>query len=560
MNLPMTYAEFLDAKMVFAPVAGFIVTDDEINPLLKPHQKAIVKWAILGGRRAIFAAFAWARVSCRSRSFVSCWPARRHGADLRPSRGTSRILPRSTPWRPATIPISLMHSVPSLPQWQAGHPDRVPRLKFIRSRARPNRASRYHQLRDASATASSTLACSGRQPRRGERAARLWRYEDLPEFMRLFDGIGVQLRRHGDAIAEPVHRAARLRGLPRRHGRRPGETRFFKRDSEKADDLTHPPAQGARVLAVGRVAGRLFVQKPTDLGFSTRATSCRRWRFAGTRSPTDHCDAGRERRPGQAVPRRRRIGVVDAAREKRDSLTARIAKMMEIRAATPPRIASSGTTWRPSARHRGARPGRRSASTAARTSRSARRRSSDFSDGEVRILASQAGDARHRVQLPAPLPPGRSSSASASSSTTSSRRSTASSGSADAAGADRHDLHRGRARGAARRSRRKWAQHDELVDRDDDGDHPRVRPEPKPRWHGGSCSGRWACDRVEASRRRLAARQQRLRRGGAAHGSRQRRPDRDHRSRSPPNTSTRRATTTSATPTTTSTSGRRWTS
>jgi hypothetical protein len=29
----------------------------EINPILKPHQRAIVRWAIAGGRRAIFAAF-----------------------------------------------------------------------------------------------------------------------------------------------------------------------------------------------------------------------------------------------------------------------------------------------------------------------------------------------------------------------------------------------------------------------------------------------------------------------------------------------------------------------
>lgn len=49
----MDYAPFLADKIQMAP-AG----DAGINPLLKGHQRAIVKWACAGGRRAIFAAFA----------------------------------------------------------------------------------------------------------------------------------------------------------------------------------------------------------------------------------------------------------------------------------------------------------------------------------------------------------------------------------------------------------------------------------------------------------------------------------------------------------------------
>ncbi|UYN98376.1 MAG: DEAD/DEAH box helicase family protein [Devosia sp.] len=57
MNLPLRYEDFLAAKVAMAPVSGFVVTDDDINPLLKPHQKDMVRWACLGGRRALFAAF-----------------------------------------------------------------------------------------------------------------------------------------------------------------------------------------------------------------------------------------------------------------------------------------------------------------------------------------------------------------------------------------------------------------------------------------------------------------------------------------------------------------------
>ncbi len=52
-----SYGEFLAAKATVAGVAGFPVELGEIHPILKPHQRLIVQWAVRGGRRAIFAAF-----------------------------------------------------------------------------------------------------------------------------------------------------------------------------------------------------------------------------------------------------------------------------------------------------------------------------------------------------------------------------------------------------------------------------------------------------------------------------------------------------------------------
>ncbi len=52
-----TYDTFLRNKMVLAKETGFDITDEEIHPILKPHQRAIVRWAVAGGRRAIFASF-----------------------------------------------------------------------------------------------------------------------------------------------------------------------------------------------------------------------------------------------------------------------------------------------------------------------------------------------------------------------------------------------------------------------------------------------------------------------------------------------------------------------
>lgn len=53
----MEYKEFLENKIVIAKDYGSEIDEGKINPKLLPHQKDIVKWAISGGRRAIFASF-----------------------------------------------------------------------------------------------------------------------------------------------------------------------------------------------------------------------------------------------------------------------------------------------------------------------------------------------------------------------------------------------------------------------------------------------------------------------------------------------------------------------
>lgn len=53
----MTYQEFLEQKIKVASLNGLDCKQDEISPILKPHQRDIVQWAVRGGQRAIFAQF-----------------------------------------------------------------------------------------------------------------------------------------------------------------------------------------------------------------------------------------------------------------------------------------------------------------------------------------------------------------------------------------------------------------------------------------------------------------------------------------------------------------------
>jgi hypothetical protein len=53
----LPYQDFLKRKIKVAENYGFQISQDEINPICKPHQKDIVQWALAGGRRAVFASF-----------------------------------------------------------------------------------------------------------------------------------------------------------------------------------------------------------------------------------------------------------------------------------------------------------------------------------------------------------------------------------------------------------------------------------------------------------------------------------------------------------------------
>lgn len=53
----MDYLEFLKTKIEIAQESGFDCPLDQINKALKPHQKDAVRWALRGGRRALFESF-----------------------------------------------------------------------------------------------------------------------------------------------------------------------------------------------------------------------------------------------------------------------------------------------------------------------------------------------------------------------------------------------------------------------------------------------------------------------------------------------------------------------
>jgi hypothetical protein len=307
------YRAFLEAKIPTAAAAGLEIAEADVHPWLKPHCRAIVPWAVRGGRRAIFAAFGLHKTSMQLeilRQILRC----EAGAGL-------IVLPLGVrqEFRRDAERLGLRTKfIRSAEEIEHGDPDLV-------------HLTNYETVRDGKLDPALFTVASLDEAAvlRGFGGTKTFR-----EFMRLF--AGVKYRFVATATPSPNEYIELLAYAAFLDIMDVGQakTRFFKRNSEEADQLTiHPHKEREFWLWVASWA--IFIQKPSDLGFSDDGYTLPPIDIRWHEVPTDHSAAGAERDGQGKLFRNAAIGVSTAAREKRDSLSARIAKMMELRAEDP---------------------------------------------------------------------------------------------------------------------------------------------------------------------------------------------------------------------------------
>jgi len=317
----MNYQEFLKSKIQVVPQLGFEIDPEEINPILKPHQSAIVQWMVRGGRRACFAAFGLGKTMIQIEA-VRLTRARAGGRGL-------IILPLGV--RQEFTRDGAMLGV---------------NLKFIRRIEEGEDPegiylTNYETIRDGKIDPTQFSVCSLDEASclRGFGGTKTFR-----EFMKLLAGDdrsgvrtdGVKYRFVATATPSPneyielLAYAAYLDIMDVSQAK----TRFFKRDSTKADKLTiHPHKEREFWLWVA--SWGLFLQRPSDLGFSDEGYEFPPLDVRWHEIAIDHQQAGFEKSGQGRMFRNAAIGVQDAAKEKRLSLQDRIDKLLEIRAEDP---------------------------------------------------------------------------------------------------------------------------------------------------------------------------------------------------------------------------------
>src|SRR5574343_365374 len=312
------YEDFLRAKVVKASIDGFEITEADVNPILKPHQVAAVIWAVRGGRRALFESFGL-------------------GKTVQEIEIVRIILERVGGMGLIVIPLGVRQ------EFMRDAAMLGVELRFIRRNEELTGPgiyiTNYESVRDGKLNPQLfTVACLDEASvLRGFGGTKTFR-----EFMRLFAGDGKRLNERVRSGGVPYRFVATATPSPNDFIEllayaafldvmdvSAAKTRFFKRDSTKADHLTlHEHKKEEFWMWVASWA--LFVQKPSDLGFDDTGYALPEMTVRWHQVKTDHSKAGKEKNGQMRMFCNAALGVQDASREKRNSLDNRIAKACEI--------------------------------------------------------------------------------------------------------------------------------------------------------------------------------------------------------------------------------------
>lgn len=324
-----TYEAFLKSKVRLAQSSGFEIDDSEINPALKKHNRLMVKWMGIGGRRACFASFGLHKTVTQLEVVRII---------LTKTGGRGLII------APLGVRQEFMRDAVNILGWPEGP-------KFIRRIEEADETgiyiTNYETIRDGKLDPRLFVVASLDEASilRGFGGSKTFR-----EFMRLFTGDAGPLGDRRGTQLVPYRFVATATPSPNEYIEllayadflgimdvSQAKTRFFKRDSTQADKLTlHAHKEEEFWLWVASWA--LFVTKPSDItgnpiddaGYELPPLDIR-WHEL----PSDHSTAGAEKWGQTRLFKNLAIGIQDSSREKRESLAPRIVKMLELRAEDP---------------------------------------------------------------------------------------------------------------------------------------------------------------------------------------------------------------------------------
>jgi len=306
----MTYDEFLRSKIAIAQDSGFNVELSEINDILKPHQKDAVKWALHGGCRAIFASFGLGKTVIQLEILRLI---------LQKEGGKALIV------TPLNIVDEFFNDAEKLL-------NNLP-LQYVKNQEEIDSSTasilitNYERVRDGNINLNTFTACSL------DEASVLRSYgsktyqEFLPRFKNVKYKFVATATPSPNKYKELIHYAGFLGVMDTGQAL----TRFFKRDSTKANKLTIYPHKEKEFWAWVSSWG-LFITKPSDVNpsYSDEGYDLPDFKIIYHKVEADHSTAGSEDDGQIKMFRDAAMGLKEAAKEKHDSIPVRVNKTLEI--------------------------------------------------------------------------------------------------------------------------------------------------------------------------------------------------------------------------------------
>lgn len=306
--MTITYDEFLREKVNFDTACGFDVDESELHPLLKPHQRDIVRWAVKGGRRAIFGAFGLGK------SIMQLETVRLTMDRINPTAAAGLIV------CPLGVRIEFKADARKLGM----------DVRFIRRTEEFDGQgiylTNYESIRDGRLDPTLFDVVSLDEAS----VLRSYGSKTYQTFLSLFDGVPYRFVATAtpapNRYKELIHYAGYLGVMDTGQAL----TRFFQRDSTQANNLTlYPHKRDEFHLWLNTWAA--FVQSPADLGHDATGYDLPELDVQWHEVDPALDDDPQVDRDGQGhLVRGVSLSLKDAATEKRRSLPARVERMKEL--------------------------------------------------------------------------------------------------------------------------------------------------------------------------------------------------------------------------------------
>ncbi len=321
------YQEFLEAKVPVAEKAGIPCTLDMVathlldGRELKDHQRHIIRWAVEGGRRALFEAFGLGK-SIQQLEIERIITRATGGLGLIVAPlGVRREFMRDA----ALLGIAIVF-VKSDAEIEAALAEVGPAGGGVTA---PLFLTNYESVRDGKIDVARFTVVSLDEAS----VLRSYGSDTFQTFMPLFASVPYRFVATATPSPNRYKELIHYGGFLGVMDTGQALTRFFQRNSEKANDLTlYPHKEEEFWLWLNGWA--VFLQRPSDLGFSDDGYDLPPITVRWHPVQTDLAAAGEEKNGQKRLIRDAALGVTQASREKRDTLGARVAKAAAIVAAS----------------------------------------------------------------------------------------------------------------------------------------------------------------------------------------------------------------------------------
>ena len=305
----MKYTDFLKSKIELAVNRGFDLPETMINPALKPHQKDAVRWALHGGCRALFESFGLGKTV---QELEFC-----HQVALHEDGRALIVLPLG-------VKQEFTHDAVSVLGYEK--PQYCRTMEEVEASHSRIVLTNYERVRDGDIDPMYFVATSLDEAS----VLRSFGSKTYQTFLEKFRGVPYKLVATAtpspNRYKELIHYAGYLEIMDTGQAL----TRFFQRDSQKANNLTlYPNMEDEFWMWVSSWA--LFATKPSDLdpAYSDDGYELPPIEVRWHELPVHYGDAV-EKDGQMSLFQEAAAGLKEAAEIKRKSIDARIRKMKEI--------------------------------------------------------------------------------------------------------------------------------------------------------------------------------------------------------------------------------------